>query len=129
MDFQKIDTIAAAERGFTYVFKDVYGEDTDCTIDVVGVGSRIYKQAKERITQAETQHYRKYQKELPQDESDELYIEMIAKCTKGWTNVSEGDKEIPFNYDNAVMMYTKYPVFRTQVLSAIHDVVAMLEGN
>ena len=129
MDFQKIDTIAAAERGFTYVFKDAYGEDTDCTVDVIGVGSRTYKLAKEKITQAETQYYRKYQKELPQEESDELYIDMIAKCMKGWTNVSEGDKEIPFSYENAVTMLNKYPLFRSQVLTAIHDVVAMLEGK
>ena len=129
MDFTKIDTVAAAEKGFTYVFKDAYGEDTDCTVDVIGAGSRTYKQAKAKVDNAEAAYYKRHRKEMPQDESDELYIEMISACVKGWKNVFEGKTEVEFSKDNAITMFTKYPLFRAQILGTIHDVVAQLEGN
>lgn len=128
MDFKKLDTISAAEKGFTYTFKDMDGMETDCTVDVIGVGSRIYKQAKAKIDLAEQASFKRG-KPLDEDTSNELWIELLAKCVKGWTNVSEGDMQVAFSYDNAVRMFTSYPVFRNQVLEAIHDVRAMLEGN
>lgn len=128
MDFKKLDTISAAEKGFDYVVKDLDGEDTDCIISVIGAGSRIHKQAQAKIDN-QMAIFEKRGKKMDEEQSNDLYIEMLAKCTKGWVNVEEGGKQVEFSYDNAVDMYTKYPVLRNQILSAIHDVKSMLEGN
>lgn len=129
MDFKKnLDTISAAEKGFTYTVKDIDGVDTDCLIDVLGVGSRVHKQAQAKIDK-QMAVFAGRNKTMDDDQSNELYIELLAKCTKGWINVEEDGKQVEFSYDNAVDMYTKYPVLRNQVLAAIHDVKAMLEGN
>lgn len=128
MDFKKLDTISAAEKGFDYVVKDLDDEDTDCVISVLGVGSRVHKQAQAKIDK-QMAIFAGRNKTMDEEQSNELYIEMLAKCTKGWINVEEDGKQVEFSYDNAVDMYTKYPVLRNQILAAIHDVKSMLEGN
>jgi len=129
MDFKReMDTVTAAERGFEYVVQTLDGEETDCKIQVVGVGSRIHKQAQHKIDVQE-ENFAKRGKKMDDDQSNDLYIEMLAKCTKGWVNVEEDGKQIEFSYDNAVDMYTKYPALRNQILAAIHDLRAMLEKN
>lgn len=128
MDFKKLDTISAAEKGFEYTVLDLDGNETDCKIEVLGVGSRIHKQAQAKID-SQMAIFEKRGKKMDDDQSNDLYIEMLAKCTKGWKNVEEDGKQVEFSYDNAVDMYTKYPVLRNQVLSAIHDLKSMLEGN
>lgn len=129
MDFKKnFDTISAAEKGFTYVVKDFDEMETDCSIDVVGVGSRVFKQAKQKIDNQESV-YAKRGKKMDEDTSNDLWVELLAKCTKGWKNVEEDGKQMEFSFDNAVYMYSSYPFLRNQVLAAIHDVKAMLEGN
>lgn len=128
MDFRNYDTIKAAEKGFTYILKDFDGIEEDASVDVVGIGSRIHKQAMKKIEDQENIFARKG-KTMPTEQSDDLYIEMLAKCTKGWKNIEEDGKPVEFSYDNAVRMYTDYPFLRKQVLEAIHDLRSMLEGN
>lgn len=128
MDFKNFDTISAAEKGFTYTFLDWDGNETDVTIDVIGVGSRVFNQAKARIDAAETKA-KSRGKPLDDDASNALWADLLAKCTKGWKNVEEDGKEVPFNYDNAVRMYLAYPPLRNQVVAAIYDIRSMVEGN
>ena len=129
MDFKKnYDVISAAEAGFTYVLKDFDGIDQDASVDVVGIGSRIHKQAMKKIEDQET-IFAKRGKKMPTEQSDELYIEMLAKCTKGWKGIEEDGKAVEFSQDNAIRMYTDYPFLRQQVLEAIHDIKSMLEKN
>lgn len=130
MDFKKdFDVIGAAEKGFTYIMKDRDGvEDETTTVDVLGVGSRVHKQAMKKIEDQEA-IFAKRGKTMPTEQSDELYIEMLAKCTRGWKNIEEDGKQVEFSYDNAIRMYTEYPALRVQVLEAIHNIKAMLEGN
>jgi len=128
MDFKKYDTIAAAEKGFTYILKDFDDVEQDASVDVLGVGSRVHKQAQQKIDN-QMAIFEKRGKKMDEDHSNELYIEMLAKCTKGWKNIEEDGKPVEFSYDNAVRMYTDYPFLRNQVLSAMHDLKGMLEGN
>ena len=129
MDFKKnFDTINAAEKGFTYIYLDWDGNETDCTIDVIGVGSRIFNVAKAKIDAAEAKA-RSKGKTLDDETSNELWIDLLAKCTKGWKNVEEDGKPVEFSYENAVKMYTAYPPLRNQVLNAVHDIRAMIEGK
>lgn len=129
MDFKKnFDTLSAAEKGFTYTYTDWDGNDTDVKIDVIGVGSRIYNQAKAKIEAAEVKAKSKG-KALDDDVANDMWVDLLAKCTKGWVNVEDDGKEIVFSYENAVKMYTAYPTLRNQVLGAIHDIRSMVEGN
>jgi len=129
MDFKKnFDTISAAEKGMDYVVKDFDEIETDVVVSIIGVGSRVFKQAKSKIDNQESIYARKGKK-MDDDVSNELWVELLAKCTKGWINVEEGGKPVEFSYDNAIHMYTAYPFLRNQILAAIHDVKAMLEGN
>lgn len=129
MDFKRdLDTVAAAEKGFDYVIRDLDDNETDAVISVVGVGSRIFKQAKQKIDNQEAA-YAKRGKTMDEELSNELWIELLSACTKGWKNVEEDGKQVEFTPDNVVRMYTSYPVLRNQVLAAIHDIKSMLEGN
>jgi phage/plasmid-associated DNA primase len=42
-------------------------------------------------------------------------VELLAKCTKGWSGITESGKEVPFSYENAVKLYTKYLWLREQI--------------
>lgn len=128
MDFKKFDVINAAETGFTYILKDFDGIDQDASVDVVGIGSRIHKQAMKKIEDQEG-IFAKRGKTMPTEQSDELYIEMLAKCTKGWKGIEEDGKVVEFSFENAIRMYTDYPFLRNQVLQATHDLKSMLEKN
>lgn len=128
MDFKKLDVIAAAEKGFDYVIRDLDDEETDAVVSVVGVGSRTFKQAKQKIDGQEAV-FAKRGKTMDEDQSNELWVELLVKCTTGWKNVEEDGKQVEFSHDNATRMYMAYPVLRNQVLAAIHDIKSMLEGN
>lgn len=128
MDFKNYDTVGAAEKGMDYVVLDLDECETDVVVSVIGVGSRIFKQAKQKIDNQEAL-YEKRGKKMDEDTSNELWVELLAKCTKGWKNVEEDGKQVEFSYDNAVRMYSTYPFLRNQILSAIHNLRAMLEGN
>lgn len=57
----------------------------------------------------------------------------ISKClpTNKVGRTEEDEKQIEFSYDNAEGSYV-YKIsrsFKTEILSAIHDVKSMLEGN
>jgi hypothetical protein len=39
----------------------------------------------------------------------------MAKCTKGWSGITEGGVEVKFSYENAVKLYTKYLWLREQI--------------
>ncbi len=126
MDLKSFDTIEAAERGYTYTVLDFDEQETDIKISVLGVGSRIFKQAKQKIDSQEALATRRG-KPLTEDQSNDLWIDLLAKCTKGWENVEVDGKKIEFSYDNAVDIYGKYPFIRNQTLSSIHNLKAMLE--
>lgn len=54
--------------------------------------------------------------EADMDETDRDAIEMMAGCTVGWKNVlDKAGKPIPCTVENAIKLYTYYPVLREQV--------------
>jgi len=42
------------------------------------------------------------------EELEQNTIEILAACTVGWSGVVVDGKEIPFNKDNAKMLYTRF---------------------
>jgi len=88
------------------------------TISVSGHDSATFKNAiKER---AKAQMSRK-SAEIDFSTNDKEAIELLAKCTVGWSGITEGSKELPFTFANAVYIYTKYNWIREQIDAAIGD--------
>lgn len=126
-DLRKLDTIAAAENGFTFKLVDIDDIETDVEISVIGVGSRTYRTAMSKIDR-ERNMAEKRGKTLSTEDSDELWIELIAKCTSGWKNLHLDGKDVPFSQEKAQEIYKDFPFVRNQVLGKIHDIKAQL-GN
>lgn len=126
-ELRKFDVITAAEKGMTFHVKDADGFETDIQIDVVGVGSKIYKVEKAKIDQ-ELQIAARRDKPLPEDVENELWIEMLAKCTKGWKNIELDGKSVEYSFEKAVEIYRDFPFIRNQVLEQIHNIKGMLEN-
>jgi len=128
MDLKNIDTIAAAEKGFTHTFILPNGSDSDLKVTVLGAGSRAYKQAMAKIEAYKQQCYKR--NKTPEDEVlEEMHIKMLASCTKSWEGVEEDGKEVKFSADEAIRVYTAYPLLSNQVIEAIHNVLAQLESK
>lgn len=127
MDLKFLDAIGAAEKGLTFNILDGYDNETDITISVVGVGSRTYKEAKRKMD-AKQKNAAKVRKVLSEEESEQMYAELAAACTTGWTNIQQDGKDVPFSYEAAVEVYTKYPFVSTQVVRQIGNLEDMM-GN
>lgn len=88
------------------------------TISVSGHDSATFKNAiKER---AKAQMSRKTT-DVDFTANDKEAVELLAKCTTGWTGITEGGKELPFSIANAIYIYTKYNWIREQIDAAIGD--------
>lgn len=129
MDFSKVDVKKAVEEAFTIVIKHpVTGEDTDCSVDVLGVGCAKWKAAEKKIDKVRADALKRG-KVPDEDEIEELHRKALIDCTVGWKNVFVGDEEIPFTPANAERMYQEYPVLTTQVLEGVFNIKDRLEKN
>jgi hypothetical protein len=139
MDLSKIDIIKAADRGFDYTFiipealREDEDEDddgkTDIVVSVVGIGSRIHKQAQAEYN-AEIERLKKsaYKGKIDPEIEDELKAKLIAKCTTGWKNVQDSGKDVPWSLDNAVDIFLRYPLLQEGVAGALFEIKAMLKN-
>jgi len=133
MDFAKRDILAVAEKGFDFIWTDPIPDlspdaekEPDVVISLLGAGSRVHKQAAARLDAYHAQCQRTG-KPADAEHIKQLITELTAKCTTGWKNVAVDGKDVPFSYENAVDMYTKYPILREPVFEAIHNVIVQLE--
>ncbi|MBP9607856.1 MAG: hypothetical protein KBE25_00670 [Laribacter sp.] len=127
MDLRKLDTLAAAENGMTFTVVDELGVETDIEISVLGAGCRKYKDARAKLD-ARREAAKKRGKMISAEEDDNLWCELLAKCTTGWSNVELNGKPIEFSNDNAINLYIDFPLVRNQVMTQVHNVATML-GN
>jgi len=127
MDLNKLDSVAACEKGFPLSIKDAEDNPTDIVITVVGVDSKIFRNENARI-QSRIQMAEKRGKKLDQDELEQDYCALLAKCTLGWENVDKNGKPWEFSQDAAQEVYESYPIIKSQVFTALFDRAAFL-GN
>lgn len=125
MDLKKFDTLNAVEKPQKFIMKDWDDEDTDISFTIYGVGSKVYEKYHSKLERAQK---RAKGKELSVDETNELWIDILANCIVAWENVEEDGKAIEFNYDNAVDLLTRYPYFRNSILAQMMDVRAFLQS-
>lgn len=130
MDLKKIDTLKLAEDGFKHTFlMPNTNEETDIVVDLFGVGSKAYKEAVAK----RDEYFRKNNK-ITEESLQTFRIQILAKCTRGWEGIEETDEtgkvgSVKFSYDEAVRIYSEYPLLADQVDTAIHSVVERLEKN
>ena len=112
-DLAKLDTAKVAEEGAELrVAHPTTGEDLGITITLIGTDSKTFRDiSKSRATAS----LKKKTREIDLDQNESDAVELLAKCTKGWTGITENGKEVSFSYDNAVQLYTKYIWLREQI--------------
>lgn len=97
---------------------DPIGRATDIRIKVASRDSEIFKKQTRRISELER---KRGTKGLKPAESERLWLEALAKCTVEWENVEEEGKEVPLTYENAILIYEKYPFVTEQILTFVQD--------
>ena len=112
-DLAKLDTAKVAEEGAELrVAHPTTGEDLGITITLIGTDSKTFRDiSKSRATAS----LKKKTREIDLDQNESDAVDLLAKCTKGWSGITENGKEIAFSYDNAVQLYTKYLWLREQI--------------
>ena len=112
-DLAKLDTAKVAEEGAELrVAHPTTGEDLGITITLIGTDSKTFRDiSKSRATAS----LKKKTREIDLDQNEQDSIELLARCTKGWSGITENGKDIPFNHENAVELYTKYVWLREQI--------------
>ena len=112
-DLAKLDTAKVAEEGAELrVAHPTTGEDLGIVITLIGTDSKTFRDiSKSRATAS----LKKKTREIDLDQNESDAVDLLAKCTKGWTGITENGKEVAFSYDNAVQLYTKYLWLREQI--------------
>ena len=112
-DLAKLDTAKVAEEGAELrVAHPTTGEDLGITITLIGTDSKTFRDiSKSRATAS----LKKKTREIDLDQNESDAVELLAKCTKDWSGITENGKAIAFSYDNAVQLYTKYLWLREQI--------------
>jgi hypothetical protein len=127
MDLKKLDSVAACEQGLDVPIKHPDGTPTDITFKVIGVDSKVFRQGHATL-QAKLKLAEKRGKEIPHDDIEGEYCRLMARCTLGWENLTDGGKDVPFSQDKAAEIYENYPIIKSQVFVALLDREAFL-GN
>ena len=112
-DLAKLDTAKVAEEGAELrVAHPTTGEDLGIVITLIGTDSKTFRDiSKIRATMA----LKKKTREIDLNQNEQDSIELLARCTKGWSGITENGKDIPFSHENAVELYTKYLWLREQI--------------
>jgi len=134
-DLAELDTISACDKGFELElihpklktpmgwFVNILGSDsTEFRNFTRARGNENIRKtdfAKKRGKDPETRTIEKIEAEN---------IELLVLCTKGWRGIISNGEELPFNVQNAIMLYKKYPWIYTQINEAIGDVELFLKA-
>ena len=112
-DLATLDTSKVAEEGAELlVAHPTTGEDLGIKITLIGTDSKTFRDiSKSRATAS----LKKKSREIDLDQNEQDSIELLARCTKGWSGITENGKDIPFGHENAVELYTKYLWLREQI--------------
>jgi hypothetical protein len=104
------------------IYNPITGERTDITIKVIGQDSEEYKQKARAL-------YKRALKKAPKgdlaklnDDDDEAFaVKLRAAHIKGWENMTEKGKALPFSVEAAEHVIRNYPVIADQVAEFVAD--------
>lgn len=144
IDLTAIDTVKGSNEGFDIkIYHPGTMVDLGITINVLGKDSDEFQkisraQSKKRMSKMNRGGFRVQNVMIPPEEIEADGLELLAKCTKSWKTVAVKDKdgnklepaketilvagkEIEFSYDNALMIYERFPWIKEQVDAAVGD--------
>ena len=127
IDLAVIDTVKGSNEGFDIkIYHPGTMVDLGITINVLGKDSNEFQkisraQSKKRMSKMNRGGFRVQNMIPPPEEIEADGLELLAKCTKFWSGVVIDNKEIEFSYDNALMVYERFPWMKEQVDTAIGD--------
>jgi len=127
VDLSSIDTVKGSNEGFdVQIYHPGTMVDLGIVINVLGKDSDEFQkisraQNKRFMAKMTKGGFRASNFTRAPEEIERDSIELLAKCTKSWSGVVIEGKEIEFNYDNAVMVYERFPWLKEQVDIAIGD--------
>lgn len=132
-DLSTLDTVAASNAGTDIeLFHPATNEDLGITITVLGRDSAEFKRVQ---TEQSRRRMSKMQKSgsykataIPASEMEQDSIDLLASCTKGWKNLAYQGADLPFSFDNAVMIYAAMPWIREQIDQAVSDRANFIKG-
>lgn len=114
-----------ASKPFEVVIKHpVTGKDTNNVISVIGIDSPAAQACMDEQQARRFEEMAGAKDEAPKYDpakQREDIIELLAACTVGWKNLEWQGNTLPFNSQNARMVYEKIPTIREQVNKAVGD--------
>ncbi|MDI6742661.1 MAG: hypothetical protein QMD11_07965 [Smithella sp.] len=131
IDLASLDTIKGSNKGFdVWICHPSTNEDLGIIIHVLGKDSDEYQQiiyaqndkrVEMKIKNAGTYLTRRGYAGISTEEVAQGGIELLAGCTKSWSGVVLDGISIDCTYDNAIMIYKRFPWIKEQVDTAIGD--------
>ena len=125
MDLTTLSTVEKAEAGFKMeIVNPATGVPVGATITLAGIDSKIYQDAQHKISNKRMKRMNSrggVKFALTSEEVEFESIELLARCTLGWENVDWEGSPLPFNFENAKMIYTVLLWLREQCVVAMED--------
>ena len=127
IDLTVIDTVKGSNEGFDIkIYHPGTMVDLGIIINVLGKDSDEFQkisraQSKKRMSKMNRGGFRVQNMIPPPEEIEADGLELLAKCTKSWSGVVINNKELEFSYDNALLVYKRFPWIKEQVDVAVGD--------
>ncbi len=134
LDLSTLDTSAACDKGAKIFLRHpVNNTKLELFIEAVGRDSKRFKEASRanqnaRLRRDAVNTRRGKELEIRTVEDIEREnLELLAACTLSWNLIEDG-KAFSFSYENAIIIYKKYPWIYDQINEGIADLENFLEA-
>ena len=119
-DLASLDSAAKADDGAALeVLHPVSGEKLGMVIRLAGADSTVHRKATAAIANRRAKGG--FRRTINLDDLQTESIEVLARCTLGWSGVVLDGKDVPLSKEAAVTLYTRFPWLREQVETFISD--------
>lgn len=119
-DFASRDVTAKADEGAELeVLDPANGKPVGVFITLAGADSSVHRKATAAIANRRAKGG--FRRNINLDDLQTESIEVLARCTLGWSGVVLDGKDVPLSKEAAVTLYTRFPWLREQVETFISD--------
>lgn len=119
-DFASRDVTAKADEGAELeVLDPANGKPVGVFITLAGADSSVHRKATAAIANRRAKGG--FRRNINLDDLQTESIEVLARCTLGWSGVVLDGKDVPLSKEAAVALYTRFPWLREQVETFISD--------
>ena len=119
-DFASRDVTAKADEGAELeVLDPANGKPVGVFITLAGADSSVHRKATAAIANRRAKGG--FRRNINLDDLQTESIEVLARCTLGWSGVVLDGNDVPLSKEAAVTLYTRFPWLREQVETFISD--------